>query len=192
MSPTRGQAKVIRVLPNGAGADLFAVEIHDREVSAGGVPYLSFDLAEVLAALGPWTRETDWLVTDYDPTGFDHESAEADLAIAQNVLDVFVRAPGSAAVVRLSGPEMETLARVTTQTIDGEFIAIPADSGRGDEAAMSDLSSFATSRAIAVIKAIDSSFFVVATKLVDDVDAVRRRFADVREADVANELGLAE
>jgi hypothetical protein len=171
---------------------VFALEIHDREVSATGVRYLSFDLTEVLAALGPWTRETDWLVTDYEPAGFDHEAAEPDRAIAQDVLKVFVHAPASGAVVRLSGPELETLARVTTQTIDGEFIAIPADSARSDEAAMCDLSSFATSRAVAVIKAIDSSLFFVATKLVDDADALRERFSDVREAEVARELGIAD
>jgi hypothetical protein len=178
------------MLPNGGRADVFAVEIHDREVSDGGGRYLSFDLADVLAALGPWTREADWLVTDYEPTGFDHEGAEADRAIAQNVFNVFVRAPGSPAVVRLSGREMETLARGTTQTIDGVFIAIPADSGRDEEAAMSDLSSFASSRAAAVIKAIDSSLFFVATKKVDDAEALRGRFTDVREADVAMELGI--
>ena len=55
---------------------------------------------------------------------------------------------------------------------------------------MSDLSSFATSRAVAVIKAIDSTLFFVATKVLDDVDALRSRFTDVREADVAKELGI--
>jgi hypothetical protein len=92
--------------------------------------------------------------------------------------------------VRLPSSDLRALADKSLQTIDGQFIGIPVDS-RTPLHELVDLRTFVDSDAALVVKAVDSSFWVVITKSHSDVAAIRGRFADVRESDRTLELGLA-
>lgn len=79
--------------------------------------------------------------------------------------------------VRLAFAELSELAARTRQTIDGQFVGVVP----GSSAAIVD--------AEIVLKAVDSSFWIVVARARDDIAAIRSRFRDVRESDRALELG---
>lgn len=163
----------------GAPTEISAVEIHDLDERN----VLAFDLVELLDALGPSTSELDWIVTDYHPVTEEDEEIEA---FADAVYDAQTGNPRSG--VRVTGRELRELGGRSLQTIDGQFIGIPRDSDR-DPAQVVDLRTFPTSDARLVIKAVDSSFWIVITKSDKDISAIRECFKDVREADRTLELG---
>ena len=161
---------------------VWAVEIHDlheRNV-------LAFDLPELLDALGPRAAILDWIVTDYDPNpGFEGDEEIAGFADAVYAAQTSTPRTG----VRLTGAELRALGEKVLQTIDGQFIGVSRDTA-ASVSELVDLRTLPPSDAALVIKAVDSSFWIVITKSPDDVAAIRERFRDVREADRALELGL--
>jgi hypothetical protein len=163
----------------GAVPEIWAVEIHDLDERN----VLAFDLSELLDTLGERAAALDWVVADYDPVTQDETVA----AFADAVYEAQDATPRSG--VRLSSSELRALAHKSIQTIDGQFIGIPPDS-RTPLHKLVDLRTFADSDAALVIKAVDSSFWVVITKSDRDVALIRERFRDVREADRTLELGL--
>jgi hypothetical protein len=156
-----------------------AVEIHDLDERN----VLAFDLQELLDALGERALALDWIVTDYDPVTEDEEVS----AFADAVYKAQTAAPRTG--VRLTSSELSALADKTLQTIDGQFIGIPPDTPTPAHELI-DLRTFPTSDAALVIKAVDSSFWVVVTKSDGDVALIRERFRDVREGDRTLELGF--
>lgn len=158
-----------------------AVVIADRDESGR---FLAFDLLDVLEALGPAAAEDDWIVLDFDPIGSEQAHQIAD--------DVEHKALEREQVgVVLSGDAFSRLARSVNQTIDGTFVGVPPGKRDGAQLArLADLSQFDRNGARRVIKAIDSSYWVVVTKTAAELEAVRRAFRDVREGDAAAELGL--
>ena len=162
-----------------AQTGLWAVEIHDLDER--GV--LAFDLNDVLETLGPSASTLDWIVTDYDPVteGEDVEGLSRAVARAQGEV------PRQG--IRLPSNELHDVAARTQQTIDGQFIGVRADTA-ASIADLIDLRTFPNSDAELVIKAVDSSFWIVVTKSPKDVEAIRARFRDVREDARTLELGL--
>jgi hypothetical protein len=158
---------------------ILAVEIHDLDERN----VLAFDLTELLDALGPSATELDWIVTDYHPVTDEDEAVEA---FADSVYHAQRGDPRSG--VRITGRELRELGNRSLQTIDGQFIGIPADS-ETDPVDVVDLGTFPSSDAALVVKAVDSSFWIVITKSDHDVNAIRERFRDVRHADRTLELG---
>lgn len=155
------------------------VEIQDRHPRG----YLDFDLIDVLDALHPRADRLDWIVTDFDPVG----ESEAQ-SLAREVENA--RLPsGAHEGVRLAGADLRRVATKTNQTIDGEFVGVPPETD-APNAELADLSRFPDSPASLVIKAIDSTLFIVITKAASDVGRLKERFRDVRDGDTAAELGL--
>jgi hypothetical protein len=161
------------------GHDVWAVEIHDLDERN----VVAFDLPELLDTLRDRVSALDWIVADYDPVTEDATVAD----FAKRVYDAQSAAPRSG--VRISSRELHALAEKSLQTIDGQFIGVPADATTPSHELV-DLRTFKDSEAALVIKAVDSSFWVVITKDDRDIGAIRERFGDVREADRTLELGL--
>lgn len=167
---------------NATGSDVWAAEIHDLDERN----VLAFDLSEVLETLGPGAAGLDWIVTDYDPnTGTDDD--EEISAFANAVYEAQIGTPRSG--VRVTGAELRAIGDKVRQTIDGQFIGVSPNTA-ASEAELGDLRTFPTSDAALVIKAVDSSFWIVITKSSDDIAAIHKRFRDVREADRTLELGF--
>lgn len=161
-----------------ADSAVWAVEIHDLDERN----VLAFDLVELFDALAPRAAALDWIVTDYDPV-----TDEADVeAFADTVFEAQTRSPRSG--VRITGTELRALGDRARQTIDGQFIGIPPKS-RSAIHELVDLRAFPSSDAELVLKAVDSSFWIVITKSAEDTAAIRRHFQDVREANRTLELG---
>jgi hypothetical protein len=144
-------------------AAMWAVEIHGLHRSDAPV----LDLRDILEALGATPSKLDWLVLDFDPVTDDPRTE----AIAD---EVYEQRPTG---VRLTFAELSELAAKTRQTIDGQFVGVLPSS------------SPAIAEAQIVLKAIDSSFWIVIAKSPDDVAAIRSHFRDVRDSDRALELG---
>ena len=161
------------------GSNVWAVEIHDLDKRN----VLAFDVSDVLDALGPRAAALDWIVTDYDPNAEDEEVA----AFAQAVYDAQTGTPRSG--IRVTSAELRALGESVLQTIDGQFIGVSRNTA-ASVPELVELQAFATSDAALVIKAVDSSLWVVITKSPDDIAAIRQRFRDVRETDRALELGF--
>ena len=162
-----------------AKTGVWAVEIHDLDERS----VLAFDLNDVLETLGPSASTLDWIVTDYDPVTEDEDVA----ALAEAVARAQVEVPRQG--IRLSSNELQDVAARTQQTIDGQFIGVRADTA-ASIADLIDLRASLKSDAELVIKAVDSSFWIVVTKSPEDVEAIRARFRDVREDARTLELGL--
>jgi hypothetical protein len=162
-----------------AAPQIWAVEIHDLDERN----VLAFDLPELLDVLGDRVSALDWIVADYDSVTEDEKVA----AFANAVYEAQSATPRGG--VRLASSELRALADESRQTIDGQFIGIPPESTIAPYEAV-DLRTFPVSDAALVIKAVDSSFWVVITKFERDVALIRARFRDVREADQTLELGL--
>ena len=148
----------------------WAVEIHDLDERN----VLAFDLGELLEALGARVAALDWLVVDFDPVTDD----AAVETLARRVYDE--------GRVRLTSRELRAIAGRTRQTIDGLFIGFASDAASD---LLNDLNQFASSPAAVAIKAVDSTFWVVITKAMDDIASMRARFSDVRDADALAEVG---
>jgi hypothetical protein len=134
--------------------------IHDRDG-----PVLAFDLKHILQALGPLLDGWIWYVDGLDTVGGNSWPA----------------CPNGSWV---SSGELTRLASEITQTIDGTFIAFPAELGmRNTSTADLSESAFPTSRAKLMILAVDSSFFEVYAKDPAVIELIRPRFMDVREVD---------
>ncbi len=141
---------------------IWAVEIHDLDERG----ILAFDLPELLDTLGDGASALDWIVADYQPVTEDATIAD----FADAVYEAQSATPRSG--VRLSSSDLRALADESLQTIDGQFIGIPIDS-RTPPHELVDLRSFVDSDAALVVKAVDSSFWVVITKSRLDVAAIR-------------------
>jgi hypothetical protein len=159
--------------------EIWAVEIHDLDER--GV--LAFDLTQLLDVLGPRAAALDWIVTAYDPVTSGDEEVEG---FANTVYEARCATPRRG--LRVSSGELYGLGSRALQTIDGQFIGVPP----ATQAAVLELiepRAFPTSEAELAIKAVDSSFWIVITKSEADIEAIRARFHDVREADRTLELG---
>jgi hypothetical protein len=161
-------------------SNLWAIEIHDLDERH----VLAFDLTEVLGALGNRAMALDWVVTDYDP---NHRGDAYVAAFAEAVYEAQTGSPRSG--VRVTSAELRALAGRVLQTIEGQFIGVSPDTAV-TVPELVDLRTFHISDAALVIKAVDSSFWIVITESSDDVEGIRQRFQDVRETDRALELGL--
>jgi hypothetical protein len=148
-----------------------------------GRGFLAFDLVEILDALEPRASTLDWIVTDYEPTADEGEVK----AFADAVYDAQNRRPRSG--IALDIERLRALARKAVQTIDGQFVGVRSETSDSVEQLV-NLRTFATSDAVIVVKAVDSSFWIVVTKSPEDIEAIRLRFEDVREAEATLELGL--
>lgn len=158
---------------------VWALEIHDLDDRN----VLALDLPGVLDALGNRAAALDWITTDYHPVT-EEETVEA---FADVVYEAQSETPRSG--VRLPGRELRAIAEKSLQTIDGQFVGVPSDTTTPTHDLV-DLRRYPDSDASLVIKAVDSSFWVVITKSQSDVQLIRERFRDVRETDRALELGL--
>jgi hypothetical protein len=163
-----------------AAPQIWAVEICDLDEHR----VLAFDLPELLDALGARAADLDWIVTDYEPVTEDGDVE----TFADRVYEAQTGSPRTG--VRLTSQKLRSIADRTRQTINGQFIGISSDTASPTHKLV-DLRTFPTSNAALVIKAVDSSFWIVITKAADDIAAVHRRFTDVRESDRTLELGYA-
>lgn len=164
-------------------SEVWAVEIHDLDERG----CLAFDLPDLLEILGPHAAGLDWIVTDYDPSFGTKGGDEEVTTFADEVYAAQIGTPRSG--VRITGAELRAMGDKVLQTIDGQFIGVPPET-TASEAELVELHTFARSDAVLVIKAVDSSFWIVITKSPEDVAAIRKRFRDVREADGTFELGF--
>jgi hypothetical protein len=114
--------------------------------------FLSFDLAQVLAILGPRTARSSWSYRDLWFVTHD----EQDLPELEQESD---------ATQRLSGQELLAAADRILQVIDGEFAAFDRDE----------------STPWVVVRAVDSSFWEVESADPHVLEAVRAGFKDVED-----------
>jgi hypothetical protein len=167
-----------RIGDGAATPGTLAVEIHDLDDRN----VLAFDLPELLDALGARASTLDWVVADYDPVTEDSEVQ----AFADSVYDAQTESPRSG--VRVTSAQLRAVSEKALQTVDGQFIGVPSDT-ESSIADIVDLRRFPTTDATLLLKAVDSSFWIVISKSSDDIAAIRQRFRDVREADRTLELG---
>lgn len=163
----------MRGMPTPArGYDVWMSSVHDRAAARDGSRYLRFDVAELLDALGPSAREYRWIIRPtLDCTGPG----------AEELCDRVERAAERGEWVILPGDEMARAAQGFVQTLEGAFIAIPQElTDSAGIAGAADLSRFPESAAQIAIEAVDGSFFTVYAKQGEHVEALRRRFRDVR------------
>jgi len=141
--------------------------IHDTR-NVNGTDYLAFDLHDVLAALGEPVRLYTWLMSGFEGSGDEEIEAAADES----------RRGGHAA----SGEEILEFSKRVVQTSKGEFVAVEPSFERPRAAidrwvARRD---FASSEAFIALRA-EPGRWVVSVKDDALVEALRRRFKDVRE-----------
>jgi hypothetical protein len=142
-------------MPEGA----VVLSIHDH----GPTPALSFDLRDILAALGERALGRQWCVlSDFEAYGSGGHLAAMTEAIW------------------LSAPAFARLAHEIDQTIDGEFQAFPSDLAVGTIPVDELHAPFPQSRADLTIRAVDSTCFEVYAKRRDDVARLQAHFTDVQ------------
>jgi len=136
------------------------VSIHDKS-SAG---YLSFDLLQILEAIGDLVRGYVWLVIDMDCVG-----------------------PPIAPKTVFTFDQFITLARQVDQTIDATIVGLPAAYlASTDLQSLGRIRDFPKEPARIAILAVDSSYFDVITKDPSIADRIRTVFLDVRDQDPRN------
>jgi hypothetical protein len=146
------------------------VSIHDQNHSL-----LAVDLKDVLQALGVAPERWKWCVTLLECTGGEFSQAVCDA----------VESAGGAGYW-LSGQELSRLAEDIRQTLEGEWLAFPADV---EPEHLSDedlhLRCFPTNRVELAILVVDSSFVEVYTKDPALPAGLQKAFLDVRPQDPA-------
>ena len=146
------------------------LSIHDLE--RGG---LAFDLKEILTCLGDRIDGWKWyLDRELDATGVT-DTTETDA-----LYEMVERAKPHG--VWISTQVLRTFAENTIQVIDGQFIAFPVainEQTRSEQE--KDTMYFARSAMECVIRAIDSSEFIIFLKSEALIENIRSCFHDIRE-----------
>jgi hypothetical protein len=140
---------------------------------------LSFDLRDILAALGERVVGWQWCVlSDFEAYGSGENLAA--------MTDVIWRArPGG---IWLTAPAFVGLAHDIDQTIDGEFQAFPLALGVSTIPLDELHAPFPQSRAELVIRAVDSTLFEVYAKHREDVERIQAHFSDVTVEDASRHV----
>ncbi|HEY3365338.1 MAG TPA: hypothetical protein VGK74_09835 [Symbiobacteriaceae bacterium] len=142
---------------------IWVVSIYDREAPESGTGHLSFDVGDIVRALGSSARSLSWLVDLWDwqgPTG------------RNRLLNEVLSTDQLLALYPVGQP---------VRTVDGDFRAAPDNLA---EEELESMAEFPESKACLEIKAWDDSFSVV-TKEYAHVEALRARFKQVRDEDPA-------
>jgi hypothetical protein len=145
---------------NASTPSIWVVSIHDKVEG-----FLTFDVADILDALKPSLDSLTWVVNLWEFEGGD---------------DVLPDTGIQGAVMKTA--ELRAIFHSVVQTMYGEFVGVrPSDLDAEYRGGRPDLRAFATRRVRVGILALDCSYFVVWTRDPNHVDALKRRFQDVRE-----------
>jgi hypothetical protein len=150
---------------------VYVVSIRDRSLDEG---YLTFDLKDVLAALGDRVWQWTWCVLELDAIGHEIEPFCQSVDSQPNGFWV-------------DTAEFLMLADRIVQTISAQFLAFRRDVDR-TELQSEDLNSarFPQNEIQLVIRAVDSSYFEVYAKEESIVRAINSRFSSVFTEDEAD------
>jgi hypothetical protein len=142
----------------------------------GPTNVLSFDLRDILAALGERALGWRWCVLyDFEAYG----SGEHLVAMTEAI---WRARPGG---IWLTAPEFARLAHDIEQTIDGEFQAFPMALADTTIPVDELYAPFPQSRADLIIRAVDSTLFEVYAKHGEDVEHIQTHFSDVQMEDAS-------
>jgi Protein of unknown function (DUF2691) len=156
------------------GAALLALHDHGPTLA------LSFDLRDILAALGEHALGWQWCVlSDFEAYG----SGEGLVALTEAI---WRAQPGG---IWLSAPAFARLAQAIDQTIDGEFQAFPSALAVSTVSLDELHAPFLQCRADLVIRAVDSTCFEVYAKHREDVERIQAHFSDVQVTALNQDAG---
>jgi hypothetical protein len=150
-------------MPEGA----VLLSLHDH----GPTLALSFDLRDILAALGERALRWQWCVLS------DFEAYGSGEGLAATTEAIWSARPGG---IWLSASAFARLAHDIEQTIDGEFQAFPSDLAASTIPRDELHAPFPQSRADLVIRAVDSTCFEVYAKQREDVECITAHFSEVQ------------
>jgi len=147
------------------------VSLHDRKENGA----LAFDVKDILVCLGDSINDWKWyLREELDATGVPGTTETKDLHESMDR----TKPHG----IWISTASLRSFAENTLQVIDGTFVAFPVNR---DEQTLADEDKdtryFATNAMECVIRAFDSSEFIVFLKRESLVKRIVQRFNDVRE-----------
>ena len=143
------------------------------EISDSNDEVLSFDLADILAALEPFARNLEWYIVELDFVVLLGAN-DPKPAVKPWVLELLNQIKMSSTPVKLSWERLSDLSRNIVQTGMGLLFAIEPSSEVPTHPFNLNSDKFEV-----VIQGVDTTFWAVTTRRNDIVDQLKQRFKEV-------------